>query len=171
MEREKILMTGMGVISPLGNDKKTFWHNLVNGRCGIKRITGFDVSDLPTQIAGEITDFDPLDFMDKKTARRSARFTQFAIAAVKQAMEDSGLEITDENRPRIGVYGGTGAGALREMAHKIVRANENGWKAFNPLATVTECNNAPAYTVAYRHVITGPVMTMTTPTAEATTRW
>ncbi|MCP4698693.1 MAG: beta-ketoacyl-[acyl-carrier-protein] synthase family protein [Gammaproteobacteria bacterium] len=162
MEREKILMTGMGVISPLGNDRKTFWHNLINGRCGIKRITGFDVSGLPTQIAGEITDFNPLDFMDKKTARRSARFTRFAIAVVKQAMEDSGLEITDENRHRIGVYGGTGAGALREMARKIVKANKNGWKAFNPLATVTECNNAPAYTVAYQHGITGPVMTMTT---------
>ncbi|MCP4681792.1 MAG: beta-ketoacyl-[acyl-carrier-protein] synthase family protein [Desulfobacterales bacterium] len=160
MEREKILMTGMGVISPLGNDKKTFWHNLINGRCGIKRITGFDVSELPTKIAGEITDFDPLDFMDRKTARRSARFTRFAIAAVKQAMEDSGLEITDENRRRIGVYLGSSLCGLSTIEQILVMAHDKGWKTIPPFSTIAECNHAPAYTLACMYGITGPAITL-----------
>ncbi len=118
------------------------------------------MSDLPTQIAGEITDFDPLDFMDKKTAKRSARFTQFAIAAVKQAMEDSGLEINDENRHRIGIYLGSSLCGLSTIEKSLVMSHDKGWKTIPPFSTIAMCNHAPAYTLACMYGITGPAITL-----------
>lgn len=120
--KRRVVITGVGVISPVGNDSDTFWESLRAGKSGISKITSFDVTDYPTQIAGEVKDFVPEDYMDKKEVRRTDRFVQFALAAAKDAMKDSGLEITEENADQIGVYIGSGIGGLStfEEQHRVM---------------------------------------------------
>jgi len=112
----------MGVISSLGIGKDTFWKNLSSGKSGIAGITHFDASSLTSRIAGEVKDFNPADFLDKKEARRLVRFIQFAVAASQLAVKDAGLSITPENAPQIGVHVGSGIGGigfLEEQAHNL----------------------------------------------------
>ncbi|HQK33688.1 MAG TPA: beta-ketoacyl synthase N-terminal-like domain-containing protein, partial [Spirochaetales bacterium] len=101
--KKKVVITGMGVISPLGNDIDTFWKNIQEGKCGIDRITHFDPSRLDAKIAGEVKNFDPTQYMDKKDARKMALFTQYAVAAAVQAWRDSGLKDGDFNPDTTGV--------------------------------------------------------------------
>jgi 3-oxoacyl-[acyl-carrier-protein] synthase II len=118
---KRVVITGMGVISPIGNDISTFWNNLITGVSGVGPITQFDASDFATKIAAEVTDFDPLDYMDKMEARRMDRFVQFAVAAAKMALKDAELDIEKEDPDRVGVYIGSGIGGLRtwEEQHNI----------------------------------------------------
>ncbi|MFY9140139.1 MAG: beta-ketoacyl-ACP synthase II [Thermacetogeniaceae bacterium] len=124
MEKRRVVITGLGVISPLGNDKAAFWDNLIKGNSGIAHIEHFDVSDYPTKIAAQVRDFNPLDYISRKDARRMDRFVQFACAAARQAIEDSELKINEENAERIGVWIGTGIGGLEtnEKQHEILLA-------------------------------------------------
>jgi len=113
LSHRRVVVTGMGVVSPLGNDLDTFWNNLVAGRCGIDRITAFDPSEFDTQIAGQVKDFDPLPaFPSPKEIRRTDRYSQFGIYAAWSALNDSGLELDKENRDEIGVILGSGIGGL-----------------------------------------------------------
>ena len=107
----RVVVTGMGVISPVGNDVKTFWENLKNGKCGIGPITKFDTENYKVKVAAEVRDFEPRDYMEKLDVLHSDIYTQFAIGAATQAVEESGIigTVPDE---RIGVYIGTGIGAL-----------------------------------------------------------
>lgn len=105
-------MTGLGVVSPVGNDVESFWASLIAGRSGIGRVTRFDVSDFRTQIAAEVKDFDGLAYMDKKEMRRTDLYVQYAIAASAQALRDSGLDLSSEDATRIGVIIGTGIGGI-----------------------------------------------------------
>ena len=89
----RVVITGMGVVSPLGNDKETFWDALLSGKSGIGPITHFDASQYPSRIAGEVKHFDPLNYMEKKDARRMDRFVQFAVAAAKMALEDAAFDM------------------------------------------------------------------------------
>lgn len=120
--KRRVVITGVGVISPVGNDSDTFWESLRTGKSGIDKITSFDVTDYPTQIAGEVKDFVPEDYMDKKEVRRTDRFVQFALAAAKMAVKNSGLEINEENADQIGVYIGSGIGGLStfEEQHRVM---------------------------------------------------
>lgn len=120
--KRRVVITGVGVISPLGNDSATFWGSLLKGKSGISKITSFDVTDYPTQIAGEVKDFVPEDYMDKKEVRRTDRFVQFALAAAKMAVRNSGLEVAEENADQIGVYIGSGIGGLStfEEQHRVM---------------------------------------------------
>jgi 3-oxoacyl-[acyl-carrier-protein] synthase II len=122
----------MGAVTPIGNDVPTFWRNLVAGKSGISLIQSFDVSDYPTKIAGEVRDFDPAEYMDKKEARRFDRFTQFAVAAAMQAVQDARLEITDENRERCGVYIGSGIGGIHVLLENYRVLLERGHKRVSP---------------------------------------
>lgn len=108
----RVVVTGLGVVSPIGIGKDTFWQNLIAGKSGISRITSFDPSPFDSQIAGEVKDFDPSQFLDKKDARRLVRFIQFAVAASKLAVEDAALNITSENAAEIGVIIGSGIGGI-----------------------------------------------------------
>lgn len=119
---QRVVITGMGVISPLGNDVKSFWDALLAGKSGIGAVTHFDASDYPSRIAGEVKDFDPLDYMDKRDARRMDRFVQFAVAAAKMALEDGAFDIQTIDPERIGVYIGSGIGGLStwEEQHRIL---------------------------------------------------
>ncbi|MEW6274474.1 MAG: beta-ketoacyl-ACP synthase II [Bacillota bacterium] len=119
---KRVVVTGLGVVSPLGIGMRTFWSNLTAGVSGVARITRFNPEGYTTQIAAEVKDFEPTRFFEKKEARRLDRFTQFALVAVKEALADAGLEFENINRDRIGVILGTGIGGIEtlEEQHKIL---------------------------------------------------
>ena len=115
LEKKRVVITGMGAITPIGNTLADYWQGLLSGRNGIDTITAFDPSQHGSQIAGEVKGFDPLDYMDRKDAKRAARFAHFAIAASKQALTDAKLTINDLNAEQIGVMIGTGVGGIQVM--------------------------------------------------------
>ena len=108
----RVVVTGMGAVTPLGESVDEFWNSLLQGKSGVGPITLCDSSPFPCKIAGEVTDFDPTRYMDPREARRMARFSQLAVAAATHAIEDSGLDMAKEDRERIGVVMGNGAGGL-----------------------------------------------------------
>jgi len=119
----RVVITGLGVVTPLGNQADVFWKNLVAGQCGIDRISAFDASPFETQIAGEVKDFDPTPaFPSPKEIRHTDRFSQFGVFAAHQALLDSGLDLDKENRDEIGVIIGSGIGGLTTVAkqHKVL---------------------------------------------------
>ncbi len=111
----RVVVTGLGVVSPVGNDKTTAWNNLLKGVSGLGVITKFDVTRYAQKAGGEVRDFDPLPWMDAKAIRRSESSTWYGVSAAKQAIADAGLEITDANREEIGVVFGSGAGGQQLM--------------------------------------------------------
>ena len=115
----RVVVTGMGAISPIGNDVPTMWKNMVDGVCGIETITAFDTSDLKVHIAGTVKDFDPTQYIEKKEVRKLDPYTQYAIVAAQQAVDDSGIiGKIDENR--FGVYIGAGIGGLQTFVKNTV---------------------------------------------------
>jgi 3-oxoacyl-[acyl-carrier-protein] synthase II len=115
----RVVITGLGVVSPLGNDADTLWQALLVGQCGIDRITHFDAGPFDTQIAGEVKNFDPSPaFPSPKDARRSDRFAQFGVFAAHQALKDSGLDLEKSNRDEVGVFIGSGIGGLETVAEQ-----------------------------------------------------
>jgi len=132
MEKKRVVVTGLGTVSPLGNDTKTTWENAVNGVSGIGPLTRVQIEGLPAKVAAELKDFNPEDFMDKREARRMDRFTQYALAASLMAVKDANLTITDEIAPRVGVWLGSGIGGMEthEEQHKIFL--EKGYRRVSP---------------------------------------
>jgi 3-oxoacyl-[acyl-carrier-protein] synthase II len=128
----RVVVTGLGVISPVGNDKATAWTNLVNGNSGLDQITYFDTDPYEAKVAGEVRDFDAKTWMDPKAARRSESSMHFGVAAAKQALTDSGFELTDENRTEVGVIFGSGAGGQQLMIDNYVALHERGNRTVAP---------------------------------------
>jgi 3-oxoacyl-[acyl-carrier-protein] synthase II len=122
----RVAVTGLGVISPVGNDKDTAWHNLVEGVSGLGEITRFDASPYDHHIAGEVRDFDPSAWMEHKAVRRSEHEMHYGVAAAKQAVADAGFEITDANRTDVGVVFGSGAGGQLLMIDSYAVLKERG---------------------------------------------
>lgn len=120
------------MVTPIGSDVPTFWRNLVEGRSGVSMIDAFDVSDYPTKIAAVVRDFNPEPYIDKKELRRLDRFTQFAIAATRQAVEDAGLEIHEENAERVGVYIGSGIGGIHTLLENYRTLLDRGPRRVSP---------------------------------------
>jgi 3-oxoacyl-[acyl-carrier-protein] synthase II len=118
--RKRVVVTGVGMISPLGSDVESSWAALTEGKSGIGPITRFDASALETQIAGEVKDFDPLQYLDRKEVRRTDRFAQFSVAAAIQALRDAKLEITPDLAPRVGVTFGSGIGGVSTLVDNII---------------------------------------------------
>src|SRR3990170_5163890 len=108
----RAVITGLGCVTPIGQGVGEFWSNLTAGVSGVRRITLFDPSDLGCQIAAEVKDWDPTRYMEAKAARRAARFSQFAVAAARQAVDDPGLRIDDRNRDDVAVVMNTGGGGV-----------------------------------------------------------
>ncbi|MDA8352685.1 MAG: beta-ketoacyl-ACP synthase II [Firmicutes bacterium] len=129
---KRVVITGLGVLSPIGNDIPTFWNNLINGRSGVAPVTQFDASEFPTRMAGEVKDFDPQDYMERKEARRMDRFVQFAVAASKDALSHAGIDITQEDADRIGVYIGSGIGGLKTWETEHKKLLEKGPRRVSP---------------------------------------
>ena len=128
----RVVVTGLGVVSPVGNDKDTAWSNLVNGVSGLGPITHFDPSPYEAKMAGEVQDFDAKEWMDPKAARRSESSMHFGVAAAKQALADSGFELTDENRTEVGVVFGSGAGGQQLMIDNYATLHERGPRTVAP---------------------------------------
>jgi len=112
----RVVVTGMGVLAPNGNNLVEFWDSLIEGRSGLGIATSFDVSDLPVKTVAELKNFDPRKYMDFKEAKRMARFSQVGVAAAKMAIDQSGLELAKEDRTRIGCEVGTGIGGFKEIS-------------------------------------------------------
>ena len=128
----RVAVTGLGVVSPVGNDVQTVWGNLVEGRSGLGPITRFDPSPYEAKLAGEVRDFTASDWMDAKAARRSESSMHFGVAAAKQALADSGFELTDENRTEVGVIFGSGAGGQAMMIDNYTALHERGNRTVAP---------------------------------------
>jgi beta-ketoacyl-acyl-carrier-protein synthase II len=128
----RVVVTGLGVISPVGNDRATAWSNLVEGVSGLGPITHFDPSPYEAKVAGEVRDFDAKAWMDPKAARRSESSLHFGVAAAKQALSDSGFELNDENRTEVGVIFGSGAGGQQLMIDNYVALHERGNRTVAP---------------------------------------
>ncbi|MBE3582893.1 MAG: beta-ketoacyl-ACP synthase II [Limnochordaceae bacterium] len=129
----KVVVTGVGVVSPLGNTVPQLWDALIAGRSGVGRITAFDASDYPTQIAAEVKEFDPSQYMERHDARRMDRFTQFAVAAARLAVEDAGLDLSDPERAEsTGVLIGSGVGGIAVMEEQVQVLHSRGPSRVSP---------------------------------------
>jgi len=132
MDKKRVVVTGLGMITPLGIGVEDSWNSLIAGRPGIRRITHFDSSNFPTQIAGEVEGFNPEDYIEPKDIKKMDRFIHFAIAAAKMAINDSGLKITDSNAEKVGVVVGSGIGGLHAIEHYHSVFLEKGPRRISP---------------------------------------
>jgi len=132
MDKKRVVVTGLGMITPLGIGVEDSWNSLIAGRPGIRRITHFDSSNFPTQIAGEVEGFNPEDYIEPKDIKKMDRFIHFAIAAAKMAINDSGLKITDSNAEKVGVVVGSGIGGLHAIEHYHSVFLEKGPRGISP---------------------------------------
>ncbi|MFN3396085.1 MAG: beta-ketoacyl-ACP synthase II [Thermodesulfovibrionales bacterium] len=132
MEKRRVVVTGLGLITPLGIGVDSSWRAFLEGKSGIGRITRFDASDLSVHIAGEVKDFDPSLYIEQKEIKKMDRFIHFALAASTMAIEDSGIRITDENAERIGVIIGSGIGGLPAIEHYHKVYLEKGYRRITP---------------------------------------
>ena len=140
MAKRRVVVTGLGVLSPVGNDYASTWQNIVNGQSGIGPITVFDASEYTTHFAGEVKDFNVEDYIAKKETKKMDKFIQFGIAAGKQALADSGLAITEKNAARVGVAIGSGIGGLSLIEENHTKLLNSGPKRISPFfvpATIT----------------------------------
>ncbi|MEN1970321.1 beta-ketoacyl-ACP synthase II [Lentibacillus sp. N15] len=132
MEERRVVVTGLGVVSPLGNDAKTTWENVVAGKSGIDFTTKVDRDLFPAKVAAEVKDFDPLQFIDKKDSRKMDPFTQYAVAAAKMAVEDAHLTIDDAIADRVGVWIGSGIGGMMTWEDQHKKFLEKGPRRVSP---------------------------------------
>ncbi|SDJ87250.1 beta-ketoacyl-ACP synthase II [Sediminibacillus albus] len=132
MEKRRVVITGLGAVSPVGNDVKTMWGNIVDGNSGIDYLTKVNKDDFPAKVAGEVKDWDPVNYMEKKEAKRMDLFTQYAVAAAKMAVEDAELEITEEIAPRVGVWIGSGIGGMKTYEEQFEKFQEKGYRRVSP---------------------------------------
>ncbi|MGN7310059.1 beta-ketoacyl-ACP synthase II [Alkalicoccobacillus gibsonii] len=132
MEKKRVVITGMGAVTPLGLDVESTWNGIKEGVSGVGPLTRVDADAFPMKVAAEITDFDPGSFMDKKEARKMDRFTQYAVAASLMALKDSGLEINETNAPRIGVWIGSGIGGMETYEQQFHNFIEKGQRRVSP---------------------------------------
>jgi len=168
MERTRVVITGLGTVNPLANSIEEFWQGLQAGRSGITAITRFDASELPCRIAGEVKDFDPLDYLDRKTVRRIPRSTQLAVAAAHQAIEDAGLPLTMPEPDRVGVMFGTAVAGMDSILYANNVMKTQGFKRMNPYHVPSGIPNMPAFQIAKEFQCLGPNNTTATACAAGT---
>jgi 3-oxoacyl-[acyl-carrier-protein] synthase II len=166
--RKRVVITGIGVISPVGTGLEAFWSSLVGGVSGIKRVERFDPANFTSRIAGEVVDFEPVQYIDKKEARRMDRFTQFAVAASGMAIADAALDLEGENRDRIGVILGSGIGGITTMEEQARVLFEKGPGRVSPFFVPMMIANIGAGQVAISYRLRGPNITSVTACASST---
>lgn len=164
----RVVVTGIGVVSPLGTGNGKNWDALIAGKSGLGRITRFDASSLPVQIAGEVKDFNPEDFIDKKEIKKMDLFIQYAMGAAHFAMEDSGLTIDETNAERVGVLVGAGLGGLPTIERYHTALQEGGYKKISPFfIPMLIINLAPGH-ISMRYGAKGPNISSVSACATAT---
>jgi len=168
MNHKRAVITGLGAITPLGDTIAGIWENLLAGHSGVRKITLFDASGLPCQIAGEIPDFEPTKYLDKKEARRLARSSQIALAAAINAVQDAGLPGTMPEPERAAVYFGTGIGGLDVYEDNNKVYLEKGYSRVNPFSLPGTIPNMPAFVIGRQFQCLGPNFTITTACATST---
>lgn len=153
----RVVITGLGALTPVGNNVETFWKNMKAGVSGAGPIRAFDTSGYDVRLACEVKDFDPGDYMDKKTARRLNRCVQFSVAASRQALEDANFEITAENAPRVGVVLNSGGGGLSSMEEATEKLLNNGPRSISPFLITNIMLNAVSSWVSLEFGTMGPL--------------
>ena len=156
------------MVTPVGTGRDKFWDSIVNGRSGIVPITRFDAGQLPTKIAGEITDFDPLDYLDKKEARRMDRYTHFAIAATNIALEDAGIQPDQLEKERVGILLGSGVGGIETVENQARVLIEKGPGRISPFFVPMMIANIAGAQVAINYGFKGPNLTSVSACASST---
>lgn len=168
VERNRVAVTGIGVVTPIGTGKENFWAALKAGTNGIGKITRFDPTDFTAQIAGEVKDFDPAQFIDKKELKRMDRYTQFALAAAKLAIEDSKLDIEKIDGDRAGVFIGTGIGGMDTLHAQYEKLFTKGASRISPFFIPMAITNMAAGNVAIAFKLRGACECIVTACASGT---
>lgn len=154
--KNRVVITGIGVISPIGTGKDNFWQALLEGKNGIGKITRFDATDYGAQIAGEVKDFEPKDYIDRKEARRMDRYAQFAVAATGMALKDAALDLDKEDHERIGTYIGAGIGGIETMHSQYEKFFDKGPRHISPFFIPMMIANMAAGQVSITYKLHGP---------------
>ena len=166
--KTRVVVTGMGAITPIGNDVESFWQGLKDKTVGIGPITYFDTTDYKCKLAAEVKGFDPKQYMDAKAARRMEAFSQFAVAASKEALEQSGIDMEKEDPYRVGVCVGSGIGSLQAMEKDVQKLLEKGPSRVNPLLVPLMISNMAAGNVAIQFGLKGKCFNVVTACATGT---
>ena len=157
MKPRRVVITGLGALTPLGNTLPAYWEGLLSGISGAAPITHFDSSKFKTQFACEIKDFDPLNFMDRKEARKCDRFAQYALVSTDEAITDAGLDFEKEDKDRIGVIWGAGIGGLETFQNEVLNfAKEEGSPRFNPFFIPKMISDIAPGLISIKHGLRGP---------------
>lgn len=146
----RVVVTGMGAVTPLGCTVDTFWEGLKNGKCGIDLIQKFDTTDFKVKVGAEVKDFDPELYMSKKDVKRNDPYAVYALAAAVQAFDDSGLDMEKEDAAKVGVIVGSGIGGLMTMQEQVIRLHEKGPSRVSPLFIPMTISNMAAGNIAIR---------------------
>ena len=165
---KRVVVTGMGVISPIGNNLTEFWENIKKGTIGIDNITKFDTTDYKVKLAAEVKNYNPEDYMDKKAARRMELFCQYAVVAAGEAIKNSGIDLLNEDLTRIGVSVGSGIGSLQAMEREHTRLLEKGPSKISPMLVPMMISNMAAGNVAIAYGLKGKCTNIVTACATGT---
>ena len=166
--KNRVVITGLGAVTPVGIGKDEFWQALLAGKSGVGKITRFDASQFTTQIAGEVKDFDPAKYIDKKEAKRMDRCTQFAVAASKMAFEDAGIDLESEDRSRIGTMIGTGIGGMDTLHEQFKNLFDKGPSRVSPFFIPMMIGNMVAGQTSITFGLQGPCSCVVTACATGT---
>ena len=168
MSTRRVVITGMGLVTPLGNDLKTSWDSIKNGKSGIETLTHFDVSEFSTRFGGAIKSFDCSEYMEIKEARRMDEFVQYGIAAGVQAIDDSGIDISTIDAERAGVAIGSGIGGIKTIEETSIQVKDSGPRRVSPFFVPGSIINMVAGNLSIRYGLRGPNIAVTTACATGT---
>ncbi|MFZ2235558.1 MAG: beta-ketoacyl-ACP synthase II [Dokdonella sp.] len=168
MSKRRVVVTGLGILSPVGNDVDTAWNNIRSGRSGIGPITHFDASSFPTRIAGEVRDFDPTSVVPAKDVKKMDPFIYYAIAASMQALQDSGIVVDDSNAERIGCAIGAGIGGIYTIEKTSITYHEHGQRKISPFFVPASIINMAAGDLSITLGLKGPNIACVTACTTAT---
>lgn len=166
--KRRVVITGLGAITPLGNDVESFWNSIKLGENGIDEISLFNAENLKVKMAAEVKNFDVNNFIDKKESKRMDRYTQFALIASDEAIKDSNLDLNSLNKERIGVIFGSGIGGIRTIEAQIRTLASKGPNRISPLTIPMGISNIAAGTISIRHGILGSSLSLTSACATST---
>lgn len=167
-EMKRVVVTGMGAITPIGNNVEEFWNNIKEGKVGIDNITKFDTTDFKVKLAAEVKNYNPEDYMDKKAARRMELFCQYAVVAAGEAIRNSEIDLEKEDLNRIGVCVGSGIGSLQAMEREHARLLEKGPNRISPMLVPMMISNMAAGNVAITYGLKGKCTNIVTACATGT---